>query len=120
MRGWSVVAVAVTGVALLAGCGPDHPPTAEGRYLAYCSRCHEVDGSSITASEQAGETISIRDPEFQRLASDEDIRRIVLRGKGRMMPISGISDAEVDSVILHVRRLGARYASSLDSGAATP
>lgn len=113
----------VTGMilaALLAGCGPDYPQTAEGRYLAYCSRCHEVDGSSITASEQAGETISIRDPDFQRLASDEDIRRIILRGKGRMMPISGISDAEVDSVILHVRLLGDRYASTLDSGAATP
>jgi len=104
----------------VAGCGESYPPTAEGRYMAYCARCHEVDGSSITASEQAGETISIRSPEFQQLATDDDIRHIITRGKGQMMAVTGLSEAEIDSVILHVRRLGARYAadqaaSGLDS-----
>ena len=105
---------------LLAGCGKEYPPTAEGRYLARCARCHEVDGSSITASEQADKRVSIRDPEFQRLASDADIERIVTRGKGRMMPVSGLSAAELDSIVLHVRRLGARYAAKLDSVRTTP
>jgi len=107
-------------VVLLAACGKEYPPTPEGRYLARCARCHEVDGSSITASEQAGEPVSIRDPEFQRLATDEDIERIVTRGKGQMMPVSGLSAAELDSIVLHVRRLGARYAAALDSARVTP
>lgn len=110
---WTLAAIALA--MAVAGCGESYPPTAEGRYMAYCARCHEVDGSSVTASEQAGETVSIRSPEFQGLATDEDIRRIITRGKGRMMAVSGISEAEIDSVILHVRRLGARYASTLDS-----
>lgn len=101
--------------ATVAGCGESYPPTAEGRYMAYCARCHEVDGSSVTASEQAGEAVSIRSPEFQRMATDDDIRRIITRGKGQMMAVTGMSDAEIDSVVLHVRRLGARYASTLDS-----
>lgn len=102
-------------LALAIGCGKEYPPTAEGRFLQHCARCHEVDGSSITASEQAGETISIRSPEFQGLATDQDIENIIRRGKGRMMAVTGLSDAEVDSIVLHVRRLGTRYASRLDS-----
>lgn len=101
----------------LAGCGGvDHPPTAEGRYLARCSRCHEPDGSSVTASEQAKKKIDLRAPFFQRNVTDAEIAEVILQGKGRMMPITGIEAAEIDSVILHVRRLGARDASMLDSG----
>lgn len=108
----------VLGCLVLHGCGGvEYPPTAEGRYLARCSRCHEPDGSSATASKQAEKTIDLRTPLFQRGVSDAEIAEIVLQGKGRMMPVSGITAAEVDSVILHVRRLGERYASLLDSAA---
>lgn len=107
--------LALLALVFVIGCGENYPPTAEGRYLAHCARCHEVDGSSITASELADEKVSIRSPEFQALATDDDIRRIITRGKGRMMAVTGLADAEVDSIVLHVRRLGARYASALDS-----
>lgn len=110
-RGWVCMALLS-----LVGCGGvDYPPTAEGRYLARCSRCHEPDGSSATASQQAKKSIDLRAPLFQRSVTDAEIAETILQGTGRMMPITGIEAAEIDSVILHVRRLGARFASSLDS-----
>lgn len=101
---------------LLAGCGRvEYPPTAEGRYLAYCARCHEPDGSSATASKQAKKTIDLRAPLFQQNLTDEDIALVVMQGKGRMMPVAGITAAELDSVIVHVRRLGAARPPALDT-----
>lgn len=112
------LALCLVACLVLAGCGGvEYPPTAEGRYLARCSRCHEPDGSSTTASEQAKKQIDLRAPLFQRNVTDAEIAEVVLYGKGRMAPISGIGAAEIDSVILHLRRLGASYASSLDSRA---
>ena len=74
-----IAALAIV-VAVATGCGESYPPTAEGRYLAHCARCHEVDGSSITASELAEKTVSIRSPDFQDVATDRDIESIILRG----------------------------------------
>jgi cytochrome c553 len=110
----------VTGILVaavfVAGCGrTEYPPTAEGRYLARCARCHEPDGSSATASEQAKKHVDLRAPLFQQSVTDEDIARVILQGTGRMMPITGLTDAEMDSVILHVRRLGAARTSTLDT-----
>ncbi len=82
--------------------------------MSQCARCHEVDGSSRTASEMAGKRVDLRDPVFQALCTDEEIARIVVHGQGKMTGIFGITDAEVDSVVLYVRRLG-RASSALDT-----
>jgi len=96
-----------TWLLLLSACGgPDHPPTSEGLYLRHCSRCHEVDGSSATASELAEAEIDLRDPFFQRNVADGEIEYIIEFGVGRMQGIGGLTPAELDSIVLHVRRLG--------------
>ena len=114
-RGW-------WGLALLCviGCGPTWPPTPEGLYMARCSRCHHADGSSATASEQADKEIDLRDAFFQSNVSDEDLARIIVYGKGRMMGIPNLEAAEVDSIVLHVRRLARGGVSTLDSSATGP
>ena len=112
---WAGLLALAGGLGALTGCGKDYPPTPEGYYMAKCSRCHEVDGSSATASKQADKEIDLRQPLFQRNVSDREIIEIVLEGKGRMMPVAGLDSAAVDSVVLHVRRLGTRYVSVLDS-----
>ena len=93
-------------LALLTACSSEPiDPSPEGVYLARCVRCHEIDGSSATASEQADKLIDFRSPEFQSIISDAEIRRTAIHGTGRMQGISGITDQQVDSVIVHVRRL---------------
>ena len=89
------------------GCGePDYPYTSEGLFLRHCSRCHESDGSSKTASKLAKSTIDLRDTRLQRELSDGEIAYIMQFGVGRMQGIATLTPAEIDSILLHVRRLG--------------
>jgi mono/diheme cytochrome c family protein len=94
------------GLAGLFACsGPDYPPTSEGLFLEHCSRCHEPDGSSATASKLAEAHIDLRDRDFQRNISGGEIRQIIGYGVGKMQGVAGLTPAEVDSIVLHVRRL---------------
>jgi cytochrome c553 len=100
---------------LLAGCSGDkYPPTSWGLYLDRCSRCHEPDGSSVTASELSKHDIDLRDPFFQNTVSDAEIKRIMTHGEGRMQGVGGLSDADTDSILLQVRRFAKPGASALD------
>ena len=101
--------------AVVMGCGESYPPTSEGLYMAKCSRCHEADGSSITASDQADRRIDFRTEFFQANHPDSTLRRIMQFGEGRMQGIGGLDEAEMDSIILHVRRLAPVRSSGLDT-----
>lgn len=107
---WVVVLMVVLGV--VGACsGRSYPPTAEGIFLARCSRCHEEDGSSATASEMASAPIDLRDRFFQKNITDREIRTIIQHGVGRMQGIPNLTSAQIDSLVLHVRRLGSSPAS---------
>ena len=88
--------------------------------MAKCSRCHEADGSSATASEQSKKAIDLTGAFFQSNVSDDEIRRIMEYGTGRMQGVTGLVPAEVDSILLHVRRLGGRRPAFLDNEAGSP
>lgn len=104
-EGW--VAAGLLIVAAAMGCDSQkYPPTSEGYYLQYCSRCHEPDGSSVTASELAEAPVDLTDPVFQRMVTDRDIERIIVYGQGRMQGLD-LGDAVVDSIVIHVRSLAA-------------
>lgn len=97
------------------GCGPDYPPTAEGLYMAKCSRCHEADGSSLTASAQADRDVDLRNGFFQRSTDDGELKQIMEFGKGRMQGVTDLNAATMDSIVLHVRRLGGSPQWRLDT-----
>ena len=67
--------------------------------MARCARCHEPDGNSATASEQAGRPVDLRADEFQNEFTDLRIRYIMINGEGKMQGIGGIRDAEADSIL---------------------
>lgn len=102
-------------VLILVGCGPSYPDSPQGRYMARCARCHEPDGSSATASEQAGRPVDLRTARFQTEYTDLRIRHIMIYGEGKMQGVSGISDAEADSILLYVRALTPQGPGLLDS-----
>jgi mono/diheme cytochrome c family protein len=83
--------------------------------MARCARCHEPDGNSATASEQAGRPVDLRRDEFQTEYTDLRIRYIMIHGEGKMQGVSGIRDAEVDSILLYVRALTPQGPGLLDS-----
>ncbi len=100
---------------LIGGCGGEkYPPTSWGLYLNKCARCHEADGSSVTATDLGDHPVDLRDPFFQRGITDAEIRRIMIYGEGRMQGVSGLSDAQADSILLQVRRFARPGASALD------
>ena len=114
MRGLLVLAI------LIAGCGSSYPETPHGRWMARCARCHELDGSSVTASEQAGRPVDLRTARFQAEYTDLRIRHIMEFGEGKMQGVSGIRPAEIDSILRYVRALTPQGPGLLDSEAQTP
>jgi mono/diheme cytochrome c family protein len=108
-RRWALL-LAFAGIAAACGGEPDYPPTSEGLYMRHCSRCHEADGSSETATKLAKNEIDLRDPTFQRRVTNGEIAYIMEFGVGRMQGVADLTPATVDSILLHVRRLGRRAA----------
>ncbi|RKZ16540.1 hypothetical protein DRQ53_06035 [bacterium] len=104
----------------LASCGPSYPHTPEGRWMARCERCHGPDGSSETATEQAGRPVDLRNERFQSEYTDLRIRYIMIHGEGKMQGVSGIRDAEVDSILIYVRGLTPSGPRVLDSVPPSP
>ncbi len=104
----ALAALLAGGCILTNGChGEDlSKASAERIYLVRCARCHDADGGSRTASEKAQRRIDFRDPIFQQLNRDAQLREVVVHGKGKMMGVPGLSDAELDSILTYVRRLG--------------
>lgn len=120
---WAALGVPVAACVLLACQKPAEDlsrASAERIYLVRCSRCHEPDGSSLTASAKTNHDIDFRDPEWQLTFDDAAIRKIATFGQGKMLGVAGITEAELDSVIVHVRRLGARGAGAADPAAGGP
>lgn len=106
--------------ALLSACGPQWPQSPHGRWMARCARCHGEDGSSEIATEQAGRPVDLRTERFQSEYTDLRIRHVMIQGEGKMQGISGIRDAEVDSILLYVRALTPHGPGLLDSLPPTP
>jgi mono/diheme cytochrome c family protein len=88
--------------------------------MARCARCHEPDGNSATASEQAGRPVDLRSDEFQTEYTDLRIRYIMIHGEGKMQGVGGIRDAEVDSILRYVRALTPQGPGLLDSEVDSP
>jgi mono/diheme cytochrome c family protein len=111
--GRRIAALLLGAAVLLVSCDrePSYPPTAEGLFLSRCSRCHEADGSSATASKLANLRIDLRSSFFQKNITNREIRDIIQHGVGKMQGIPNLTPAQIDSLVLHVRRLGAQPAS---------
>jgi mono/diheme cytochrome c family protein len=114
------VKLLVLAALLLGACAQQYPDTPHGRWMARCARCHELDGSSRTASEQAGRPVDLRTARFQTEYTDLRIRHIMEFGEGKMQGVSGIRTAEMDSILRYVRALTPSGPGLLDTEVETP
>jgi mono/diheme cytochrome c family protein len=107
MRITGLVAVAVIAGAMLvtsasaadAGAGKD-------LYLKKCKACHGEDGHGNEGMAKVLKTTitPLESSEVQG-KSDADLKAVITQGKGKMKPVSGLSDADVANVIAFVRTL---------------
>src|SRR3954468_3458883 len=75
-------------------------------YASKCKTCHGVGGEGNPGMAKVyGVTIApLSSDEVQKM-SDADLKKVITQGKGKMKPPAGLSDADVDNVIAHIRSL---------------
>lgn len=72
-----------------------------------CMICHGANGASATGYAKALglEPAHLGSDRVQK-KSDAELKKIILEGSGKMKPLKGLSDIDIDNVIAYVRTLG--------------
>jgi mono/diheme cytochrome c family protein len=73
-------------------------------FMDQCSVCHGADGSGKTPMAQS---LNVTIPDYRSQTvhrlSDEDIRKVIMEGKGTMPPVPSLSSEDIANVIAFVR-----------------
>jgi mono/diheme cytochrome c family protein len=75
-------------------------------YTSKCQACHAADG---TGNPGLGKALGVTwaplgGADVQKM-SDDDLKKVVTAGKGKMKPIASVTGADLDNVIAYVRTL---------------
>ena len=75
-------------------------------YDKSCKSCHGADGTpnAAVAKMMKVEMKDLKSTEVQAL-SDEDMKKTITKGKGKMKPVKTVSGPAVDDVVAYVRSL---------------
>jgi mono/diheme cytochrome c family protein len=75
-------------------------------YMKSCASCHGEDGAPKPSIEKMMKVDMqhLGAPAVQAL-SDEEHRKIIMEGTGKMKPTKGLSDAQANDIIAYVRTL---------------
>lgn len=105
---WSLyllVLVVLAAPAIVAASGGD-ADAGKTVYNKKCATCHGKDGEAKPAMAKMFkvEMKHLGSKEVQAL-SDDEIKKIITDGQGKMKPAKGVSDSDVANVIAYVRTL---------------
>jgi mono/diheme cytochrome c family protein len=75
-------------------------------YNKSCKSCHGADGMAnpAVAKMMKVDIPDLKSADVQAM-SDDDLKKVITDGKGKMTPISGVSGAAADNVVAYVRSL---------------
>lgn len=75
-------------------------------YTSKCQVCHAADGAgNPNIGKAMGVTLKpLGGAEVQGM-SDDDLKKVITTGKGKMKPVSSVSGGDVDNVIAYIRTL---------------
>ena len=78
----------------------------QAAYDRSCKSCHGADGTPNPGivKMMKVDMKDFKSAEVQAM-SDDDIKKIVSGGKGKMRPVTSVSGAELDNVVAYVRSL---------------
>jgi mono/diheme cytochrome c family protein len=75
-------------------------------YSDKCMICHGADGSSATGYAKAlGLDPAHLGSDRVQKKSDAELKKVILEGSGKMKPLKGLSEIDIDNVITYVRTL---------------
>jgi mono/diheme cytochrome c family protein len=100
IRSQMVLAVAV---ALASSVGFAQSPGA-ATYKAKCQMCHGAAGAADTPTAKMLKVKPVSDPDIQKLSAD-DMFAAVKNGKGKMKPVTGLTDAQIKDTVAFYRGL---------------
>ena len=78
----------------------------QAAYDKSCKSCHGADGTpnAAVAKMMKVEMQDLKSAEVQGM-SDDDLKKIIVEGKGKMKPIAAVSGASADNVVAYMRSL---------------
>jgi mono/diheme cytochrome c family protein len=95
-------------IVFVAFCGLTFAGAPEGKAVfdAKCQACHgpKGEGKASIAKMYGIEMHALGSKEIQA-KTDADFKKVITTGKGKMKPISGLTDQQLDDVIAYVRTL---------------
>ena len=95
-------------VLAFAACGLVSAGVPEGKvtFTAKCQPCHGPNGEGRPAiAKMYGVEMHHLGSQYVQSKSDAEIKQIVANGKGKMKPVAGLAEKQVDDVIAYVRTL---------------
>jgi len=78
----------------------------QATYARACKACHGPDGTAnpAIAKMMNVEIKDLKSADVQAL-SDDDFKKIITNGKGKMRPVSSVSGAALDDVVAYIHTL---------------
>jgi predicted CXXCH cytochrome family protein len=75
-------------------------------YQKSCKSCHGPDGTpnAAVAKMMKADMKDLKSSDVQAM-SDDDLKKVITNGKGKMKPIASVSGADADNVVAYVRSL---------------
>ena len=76
----------------------------QASYDKSCKSCHGADGTpnAAVAKMMKVDMRDLKSPEVQAM-SDDDLKKVITDGKGKMKPVASVSGAAVDNVVAYIR-----------------
>lgn len=100
-----ILALAVPGALLLAG-GKGDPQAGKAVFTASCKVCHGVQGEGNAAiAKVLKANIPVLGSKEVQTKTDEELKKVVLQGNGKMKPVPGVSEKQIQDVIAFLRTL---------------
>jgi cytochrome c5 len=78
--------------------------TGEATYKAKCAMCHGASGTPSPSMAKAMGVKPVSDPEIKKLSTEQMIA-VVKTGKGKMKPVTGLTDIQIKDAVTHYKGL---------------
>ncbi len=94
----------VFGIAFAASLQAADAKAGKVDYDKSCKSCHKPDGSGnpAIAKMMKVEIRDLKSAEVQAL-SDDELKKVITAGKGKMKPIAGVSEGDAENIVAYIR-----------------
>jgi mono/diheme cytochrome c family protein len=98
--------IATLGLITIAGLSWAGAPEGKEVYTAKCAPCHGANGEGKAAiAKMYNVTLPPLASKEVQAKSDDQLKEVILKGKGKMKPVSGITEKQAADVVAFVRTL---------------